>query len=66
MFVYEELFNLAKDPNETTNLINSDSYQSILKKMRLVWRDQISIARGTATPKVLRYTIDSQHQNIKH
>jgi uncharacterized sulfatase len=30
----EELYDLAKDPHETTNLADSSAYQSILKQMR--------------------------------
>ncbi|WP_276166166.1 sulfatase-like hydrolase/transferase [Zobellia alginiliquefaciens] len=58
--VYEELFNLKKDPKETTNLASDASNQSKLEELRKVWKTEITNARGTEFPKVLRYTADSE------
>ena len=56
--VYEELFHLKNDPDETTNLASEKKYENILNKMRTVWETEIKAARGEGTPKVLRYTKD--------
>ncbi|RTE54012.1 acetylglucosamine-6-sulfatase [Arenibacter aquaticus] len=58
--VYEELFNLKNDPDETTNLAMDDAYTEELEKMRLVWEREIKLARGEDAPMVLRYTADSE------
>ncbi|CAM3336054.1 sulfatase-like hydrolase/transferase [Zobellia roscoffensis] len=58
--VYEELFNLKKDPKETTNLASDASNKSKLEELRKVWKTEITNARGTGFPKVLRYTSDSE------
>jgi arylsulfatase A-like enzyme len=58
--VYEELFYLAHDPDETLNVASSPMYQFQLSKMRAVWREQIEEARGSETPRVLRYTNESK------
>ncbi|CAZ97780.1 sulfatase family protein [Zobellia galactanivorans] len=58
--VYEELFNLKKDPKETTNLANDASLSDKLNTMRKVWKKEITKARGTGFPKVVRYTADSE------
>lgn len=58
--VYEELYYLKNDPNETTNLIADTSRAEILKKMKVVWEKEIKFARGEGSPKVLRYTTDSE------
>jgi arylsulfatase A-like enzyme len=63
--VYEELFHLSEDPDETTNLANDSKYSKILEEMRLVCRDLIREARGTGDPKVLRFTADSKFEKIK-
>lgn len=60
--VYEELFNLQKDPQETTNLASDASRSELLEKMRAVWEKEITYARGNEAPKVLRYTVDSQSE----
>jgi len=60
--VYEELFNLKNDPQETTNLAANESNLEVLEKMRSVWKKEIQFARGNEAPKVLRYTIDSQSE----
>ena len=58
--VYEELFNLKNDPDETTNLITDASKNEIVTKMRSVWEQEIKSARGGGVPKVFRYTADSE------
>lgn len=58
--VYEELFNLKNDPNESTNLITDVSNKEIAEKMRSIWEKEIKFARGEGSPKVLRYTSDSE------
>ena len=58
--VYEELFNLKNDPNETTNLAMEDIYNKVLLKMRTIWEKEIKMARGDHAPMVLRYTADSE------
>lgn len=57
--VYEELYNLEKDPNELNNLADNKEHESILNKLRKEWYNQIKFARGEAPPMVLRYTNDS-------
>ena len=58
--VYEELYHLTEDPQETTNLAQDDTYKSVLKKYRETWTTQIREARGEGPPRVLRYTKDSE------
>lgn len=58
--VYEELFNLKNDPDETSNLALEDIYTKVLEKMRAVWEKEIKMARGDYAPMVLRYTADSE------
>jgi len=60
--VLEELFNLSEDPHEAFNLARSDQHKAVLEQMRNVWKEQIAIARGTGTPKVLRYTTESRSE----
>ncbi len=60
--VYEELFNLAEDPWEQTNLIADKRYARQLEKLRNAWKKEIAVARGTQPPKVLRYTVDSKYE----
>ncbi len=60
--VYEELYNLKNDPKEITNLVGDDSKQEVLQKLREVWKKEINYARGTDSPKVLRYTADSESE----
>lgn len=63
--VYEELYHLATDPKETTNLAANTAYQDKLESMRLVWAKEIKNARGTEPPMVLRYTADSEAEKGK-
>jgi len=58
--VFEELFNLKSDPNETTNLANQEEHKLQLNRLREAWKIEIKNARGKALPKVLRYTSDSE------
>ena len=58
--VYEELFNLLNDPQETTNLINDPSNEFILKRMKEAWWEMLNYARGEDPPGVLRYTEESR------
>ena len=67
--VYEELYNLADDPQETTNLVENPAYKAELVRLRQAWRTAIDYARGDGVPKVLRYTEDSmkdQYGILKH
>lgn len=61
--VYEELYNLNNDPTELTNVVTSKQYQKQLNMMRKDWYQTLLKARGTETPKVERFTIDSQQEN---
>ena len=58
--VYEELYNLKRDPDETNNLAMQEEYSAHLIKMRNAWAKKIEFARGNEVPKVYRYTEDSQ------
>lgn len=58
--VFEELYNLNNDPDEITNLINEEKYKDIHFRLQKIWQQEILQARGTATPKVVRYTSQSQ------
>lgn len=58
--VYEELFHLTNDPEETTNLAKLETYQDKLNEMRKDWFPELKYARGEGPPKVNRYTIDVQ------
>ncbi len=58
--VYEELYHLKNDPQETTNLSNKKKYRKKLNKFRVIWKEKIKYARGKGKPKVLRYTDDIQ------
>ena len=58
--VYEELYDLKKDPLEAKNLVKDTRYQKELDRLRIAWKDEIQAAKGNGDPQVLRYTIDSQ------
>lgn len=60
--VFEELFNLKNDPAETPHLIDKDKFPSQLTRLKKAWKTAIKEARGTASPKVIRYAIDSRHE----
>ncbi|WP_111708334.1 sulfatase-like hydrolase/transferase [Lutibacter citreus] len=57
--VYEELYNLKNDPAELHNLVGDSKNSEILENLKKVWKTEITNARGTGNPKVLRYTNDS-------
>jgi len=63
--VYEELYHLAVDPDETTNLADSRKHANMLETMRQVWAKKIKEARGKGRPQVLRYTKDSMLESGK-
>ncbi len=58
--VYEELYHLSVDPNETNNLGREAQYVEVLEHMRSVWKAEITRARGEGAPRVLRFTVDSR------
>ena len=64
--VYEELFHLKDDPNETTNLAINEEYRNILNNMRKVWATEIKNARGSEMPSVVRYTAESEGARKAH
>ncbi len=57
--VFEELYNLKSDPQETANVIEAPENEQKLSELRKAWKDQITQARGNEKPRVLRYTSDS-------
>lgn len=57
--VYEELFQLSQDPEETTNVIHKAS-PAKLEEMQKALDEALRLARGTGPPKVLRYTQESK------
>lgn len=58
--IYEELYHLSVDPDETTNVINLEENREILQQMRSAWDKKIREARGDEkTPSVSRITKDS-------
>lgn len=66
--VYEELYNLQHDPDETTNLIDQPEHTPQLERLRKAWHEMISEARGAEPPQVVRYTADSMadSKSVKH
>lgn len=60
--VYEELYHLKSDPQETTNVIAEESYAEVLNRMKRVWKDKITYVRGNESPKILRYTVESESE----
>ena len=50
--VYEELFNLQSDPDESANLINNNGCREVLEKLRKEWFRALKYARGNGKPKV--------------
>ena len=61
--VYEELYHLKTDPNETTNLAKETKYKSILSKLQAAWKTAIVSARGEGNPNVVRFTKESEGEN---
>jgi len=60
--VYEELYNVVTDQNETTNLAVNNVHAKTLARMRAIWKKEIKAARGEEPPQVLRYTSDSESE----
>lgn len=58
--VYEELYHLKNDPDETTNLAQQAKHAEILARLRSGWKKEITNTRGEGLPQVLRYTTDSE------
>ncbi|GIZ09555.1 sulfatase-like hydrolase/transferase [Flavobacterium sp. UMI-01] len=56
--VYEELYNLKKDPQELHNLVNDNKYAAVLETLKKQWKIEIKNARGEGKAEVLRYTND--------
>jgi arylsulfatase A-like enzyme len=54
--VYEELYHLKKDPNETHNVIDKKENSSILNELRVAWKTEIKKARGSEKPNIVIYT----------
>jgi arylsulfatase A-like enzyme len=53
--VYEELYCLQKDPDETTNLINDPEHSEVIKRMKRAWWRLLNEARGDGLSKAIRY-----------
>lgn len=58
--IYEELYDISIDPSETNNLIDVPAHNETLQRLKLAWRTKLAEARGAGTPKVLRYTAESE------
>lgn len=52
--VYEELFDLKNDPQETNNLAGNTQFSSILNKMRAICQQQVKSAKGSTDADVER------------
>lgn len=61
--VYEELYHLKTDPAEAVNLATQSRYKTVLDKMRAVWKQEITKARGEGKPKIVRFTVDGEAEN---
>lgn len=60
--VYEELYDIQNDPGELRNLIFDVSHAETLQRLKVAWNQALTEARGTESPKVLRYTVDSERE----
>lgn len=58
--VYEELYDIKSDPGELHNLVDDSTRAETLQRLKKAWEQKLTEARGTGTPKVLRYTADSE------
>lgn len=58
--VYEELYDIQTDPGELQNLIDDPCHAVTLQRLKIVWKEKLTEARGAGAPKVLRYTADSE------
>lgn len=56
---FEELYDIKNDPNVSINLAAKRKYRKKLEEMRDIWQSEIKNARGTGSPKVVRYTLES-------
>ncbi|MGJ8692510.1 MAG: sulfatase-like hydrolase/transferase [Thalassotalea sp.] len=63
--VYEELYHLADDPDETSNVIDNKKHAKTLAKLRMNWLTQLKQARGNDVPLIERYTLDFQQETNK-
>jgi arylsulfatase A-like enzyme len=61
--VYEELYDLKNDPAELHNLIDDKKNFPILNQLKAIWKTELTNARGEGTPKVYRYTFDSESKS---
>lgn len=57
--VFEELFDLQNDPDESHNLVDQPNVARELVRLREAWKAKLTVARGTGKPAVLRWTADS-------
>ncbi|PWJ58033.1 arylsulfatase A-like enzyme [Dyadobacter jejuensis] len=57
--VYEELYQLSKDPDELVNRAKDTQQAARMNELRKVCDEMVRYARGTEAPRVLRYTVDS-------
>jgi arylsulfatase A-like enzyme len=66
--VYEELYDLEKDPAELHNLSGRREHQAKLDELRKAWEKEIRMARGEGKAEVLRYTTESklERESIVH
>jgi len=46
--IYEELYHIASDPNETTNLVEKKNEKSILNSLREILKNKIEISKNAA------------------
>ncbi|TWT67584.1 hypothetical protein [Allorhodopirellula solitaria] len=58
--VYEELYDIQDDPGELQNVIDDPIHAATLQRLKVAWKQKLTEARGTGSPKVLRYTADSE------
>lgn len=61
--VYEELFDLQHDPDESVNLADDPQYTKVLNKMRKVCQSQVTMARGPQTPPL---TVELSKERLKY
>ncbi|MCF8716236.1 sulfatase-like hydrolase/transferase [Joostella atrarenae] len=60
--VYEELYDLERDPTEQKNIIEDPNYNKDLEALKVAWSTAIKEARTEEEPKVFRYTVESQYE----
>lgn len=64
--VYEELYDMRRDPNELHNVIDDVAHEEVLAEMKTAWKKKLTVARGVGAPKVLRYTAQSKLERELH